>query len=141
MQTALPIRFSTDPKRIFFTLLKVVLVLVGILVASFLILMIIQGREHKGFLYLIFIVVSVLIVFRSYFKTIDVRPKLKQEAEPELYGNLESMAAMIWRASKGYDYSKGKLEDTLSSLRGKPYSLQGKGDQYIKTLKEILEEG
>lgn len=128
------------PKRIFFLLIKVVLALIGIMVASLFVLLIIRGEKYKGLFYLIFIIVSSLVVFRLYFKNVYSPPKLKPEQEPELYGTLEATAAMIWRASKGYDYSRDKLHELLRELRGKEYNLRGTGDQYLDTLKEILEE-
>jgi hypothetical protein len=140
MQLELPASIDIDTKRIFFTLLKIVLLLIGILVASFLLVVLVQGQQHKGLLYFIFIIVSILIVFRLYLKNIEIRPRLKREREPELYGTLESTAAMIWRASEGYDYSKEKLEAILSKLYGTQNPPEGMGDHYLDELEKILEE-
>lgn len=128
------------PRRIFFLLLKAFLVLIGILVTSLFVLLIIQGEEYKGLFYLLFIIVASLVVFRLYFKNIYSPPTLKPEPEPELYGTLEATAAMIWRASKGYEYSREKLQEKLHNLRGKEYPLRGTGDQYLTQLREVLEE-
>ena len=132
---------TIDPKRTFFLLLKVVLVLIGIFVASLLIVFIIQGgEEYKGFFYLVFIVISLILVFRIYLKNIKTPSKMEQALEPELYGNLESAAAMVQRASKGYEYSREKLEQMLSEIRGKEYHFSGSGSQYLEMVRKALEE-
>lgn len=140
MQPAPEEESGITPRRIFFLLLKVFLALIGILVASLFIFMIIRAEEYKGFFYILFIIIASLVVFRLYLGNIQSPSKLKPEPEPELYGSLESMAAMISRASKGYDYSQEKLEEILSGLRGKECHLHGSGTQYLDRLKEILEE-
>lgn len=140
MQPAPEEESGITPKSIFFLLLKVFLGLIGILVASLFIFMIIRAEEYKGFFYILFIIIASLIVFRLYLQNIQSPSRLKPEPEQELYGSLESMAAMISRASKGYEYSQEKLEETLSRLRGKECHLHGNGTQYLESLKEILEE-
>lgn len=131
---------TIDPKETFFLLLKAFLVLLGIFAASLGIIFIIMGREqYKGLFYLIFIAVSLIAVFYPYLKNVKKPSKLKEGLEPELYGNLESTAAMILRASKGYDYSREKLEEKLKELAGEECYLTGKGAEYLELMKNILE--
>ena len=142
MRIAPPIICITiDPMKTFFVLLKAFLVLLGIFAASLGLIFIIMGREqYKGLFYLIFIAVSLIAVFYPYLKNVKTPSKLKEGLEPELYGNLESTAAMISRASKGYDYSREKLEQKLEELLDKECHLTGKGTQYLESLKNALED-
>lgn len=118
--------------------LKAFLGLIGIMAASLLIYAILSG-EYKGVFYILFIVICTIIVFRIYVKGATSPPKLKPTEEPELYGNLEALAAMVKRASEDKTYSRGKLEELLFQLRGKKYDLRGTGQQYLKSLEAILE--
>ncbi|MBU7018853.1 MAG: hypothetical protein HXS44_15190 [Theionarchaea archaeon] len=132
---------TIDPKETFFLLLKAFIVLFGIFAASLGIIFIIMGREqYKGLFYLIFIAVSLIAVFYPYLKNVRKPSKMKEGLEPELYGNLESTAAMILRASKGYEYSREKLEEKLGELRGEEYHITGKGAEYLKSIKNVLED-
>jgi hypothetical protein len=132
---------TLDPKETFFLLLKAFLVLFGIFAASLGIIFIILGREqYKGLFYLMFIAISLIAVFYPYLKNVKTPSKLKEGLEPELYGNLESTAAMILRASKGYDYSREKLELRLEELHGEEYHLTGKGAEYLESIKNVLED-
>ena len=128
-----------DPRRVFFFVAKVFLILVGVLLFSFLIFFITRG-ESKGIVFLLFIVISSLIIFRAYSKNIHMLSRLKPEREPELYGNLEAMATLVSRASKDYEYSREKLEELISELRSKEYHIEGEGATFLKNLKDILEE-
>lgn len=131
---------TIDPKETFFLLLKAFLILLGIFAASLGIIFIIMGREqYKGLFYLLFIAISLIAVFYPYLKNVKKPSKLKEGLEPELYGNLESTAAMILRASKGYDYSREKLEEKLEELSGEECYLTGKGTEYLESIKNVLE--
>jgi len=129
-----------DLKRIFTIFFNTLLALVALMVLSLLVFFILQGGEHKGFFYFIVVVLASLPVFWKYIRNIRSPPRLTQEPEPELYGNLESMATMIWRASENYEYSREKLEEKLSQLSGKECHLEGKRTRYLEALQDILEE-
>ncbi len=125
--------------RLISLLIKAFVVLIGIMVSSIIIYFILQG-EYKGIFYILFIVISTILVFRLYLKEMRIPSQLKPEPEPELMGNLDSMAAMIRRASEGLEYSQGALEKYLSGLRGEECHFEGKGDKYLASLKEFLED-
>lgn len=129
-----------NPKRIFMLLFYAFLSLIGIMILSVLILLILQGGEYRGFFYVVLIVVSSLPVFWMYVKNVRSPPRLIEKPELELYGNLESMAAMVRRASKGYDYSRDKLDEALSELLGRECHLQGSGSAYLEALEDMLKE-
>ena len=131
---------SIDPKRIFFLLLKVLLVFIGILAGSFLVLMLIRGGESKGIVYLLFIIASAIIIIRLYIKNTENPSTLKQHKEIEVYGNLEATAAMIRRASAGYDYSREKLDEIVSDLLGRECHIHGTDAQYMNELEEMMED-
>lgn len=127
-----------EPGRLISLLIKAFVVLIGIMVSSILIYLILQG-EYKGIFYILFIVISTIIIFRLYLKDIRMPSQLKPEPEPELAGNLDSMAAMIKRASEGLEYSQGALEKYLSGLSGEECHFKGKGDKYLASLNDFLE--
>lgn len=129
-----------DLKRIFTLFLYVFLSLIGIMVLSLLIFFVLRGGEYKGLFYFILIVASSIPVFWMYVRNIHNPPKLIEEPQPELYGNLESMAAAVRRASKGYEYSKEKLDEALSELLGRECHLQGTGATYLEALEDTLRE-
>ena len=91
---------SIDPKRIFFLLLKVLLVFIGILAGSFLVLMLIRGGESKGIVYLLFIIASAIIIIRLYIKNTENPSTLKQHKEIEVYGNLQQRNRSVRGSSR-----------------------------------------
>lgn len=129
-----------DLKRIFSLLFYSLIGVVGIMVLSLLILFVIQGREHKGLFYFLIVIAFVIPIFWLYLKDVHKPSKLPQEPEPELIGNLESMAKMIKRASRNLEYSREKLDERVSKILGREVTLEGTGAHYIKALEAALKE-
>jgi hypothetical protein len=128
-----------DPQRIFDLLLKALLIILGIIMASFFLFYIIRG-EYTGFFLLLFIIMTTLLVFRIYWSAIDNPSSQVLTPEYEVTGDLEALADMIFRAACGLEYSREKLEAVVRELTGEDIHLHGNGESFVRSLKEALDE-
>jgi hypothetical protein len=77
-------------------------------------------------------------VILSYRKEISSLPNLKPVQPPESDGNIQTLATVIKRASKEYDLSREQVDTILSSFTDKDITIEGKGEQYLKNIKEVI---
>jgi hypothetical protein len=127
------------PQKIFDLLFKVLLLILAIITISIFIFYLTRG-ELKGVFLLLFIVVATLWVFRTYWSAIDRPSERVSTADYEITGELEALADMIYRASCDLEYSREKLEDIVRDVVHQDETLSGTGDEWLQSLKEILDE-
>jgi hypothetical protein len=120
-------------------LLKTLLIILGIIAISICIFYLTRG-ELKGLFLLLFIVVATLLVFHTYWSSIDHPSRRVSTTDYEITGELEALADMIYRASCNLEYSREKLEEMVSDITQEDGELSGKGEAWLQSLKKILDE-
>ncbi|MGD2248901.1 MAG: hypothetical protein PVF58_10890 [Candidatus Methanofastidiosia archaeon] len=86
---------------------------------------------------ILIIVFSGYIIF-SYRKEISSFKNLKPVQPSERNGNIQTLATAIKRASKEYNVSREQVDTILSSFTDEEITIEGKGEQYLKNIKEVI---
>jgi hypothetical protein len=85
--------------------------------------------------------ILVITVFLLWFYWKDISPAASLKPEKKNYqeGEIQALARVIERASKGYDVSREQVDTLAAYVTGKDTHIKGKGEHYLNNLEEVLQ--
>jgi hypothetical protein len=85
------------------------------------------------------ILVITMFLLWFYWKDISPAASLRPEEKYNQEGEIQALARVIERASKGYDVSRDQVDTLAAYVTGKDTHVTGKGEHYLNTLQEVLQ--
>ncbi|MBU7015095.1 MAG: hypothetical protein HXS52_09635 [Theionarchaea archaeon] len=81
--------------------------------------------------------VTVFLVW-FYWKDVSPAASLRPGRTPAQEGKIKALTRVIERASKGYDVSREQVDLLVQYVTGEETHIEGKGEQYVRTLEEVV---
>jgi hypothetical protein len=85
------------------------------------------------------ILVITMVLLWFYWKDISPAASLRPEETYNQEGEIQALARVIERASKGYDVSRDQVDTLATYVTGKDTHITGKGEHYLDNLEEVLQ--
>jgi hypothetical protein len=85
------------------------------------------------------ILVITMVLLWFYWKDISPAASLRPEGTYNQEGEIQALARVIGRASKGYDVSRDQVDTLATYVTGKDTHITGEGEHYLDNLEEVLQ--
>ena len=84
------------------------------------------------------VLAATLFLLWFYWKDVSPATSLRPGTRKGQKGRIQALIRVIERASRGYDVSREQVDTLITYVTGEDIHVEGKGEQYLKNLEEVL---